>query len=154
MFLKNMNKMISNKTKKVVITAATLYGNKGAEGMIRSITKNLSKDFPNMKFTLLSYYVKKDKLINKDPNLEILNGKPLYFLSILTPASLLYYLLKKLRLPYKILNLNKVIRRISRADLVIDIAGISFVDGREKYLLYNVPCMAVPLSTVNGQKNN
>lgn len=129
------------KTNNVVLTAATVSGNKGAEAMLTSTIQNT--DFS--KYSLLSYYYERDLKENKNKNLIILNGKPLYMLIWVFPLSIIYFFLKLFYLPTKIVEKNKEINAIANSDYSIDVAGISFVDGREIYLPYNFLCLIIPL---------
>jgi len=112
--------------KKIVLTAATISGNKGAEVMLTSTIRNLSEMYDDIEFSLLSYYKEKDRKVNPFNNLKVLNGSPLYMLLVLNPLAKLFFVLRKLGLPTSFLKGNKEIKAIAEADLVIDIAGISF----------------------------
>src|SRR4030067_2468483 len=91
----------------IVITAATISGNKGAEGMLQSTIQNICEVLKNPIFNLLSYYPKEDILLNDNKNLKILDGRPFYLLIILAPLALIYFVLKKLEIPTAIIEKNK-----------------------------------------------
>jgi coenzyme F420-reducing hydrogenase beta subunit len=61
-------------------------------------------------------------------------------IGVLPPVSLLYAILGLLRLPRRFLLAFKPLRAIVEADILLDVSGISYVDGRFAALLYNVAC--------------
>lgn len=129
----------------IVITAATISGNKGAEGMLQSTIQNISEVLKNPIFNLLSYYPKEDILLNDTKNLKILDGRPFYLLIILAPLALIYFFLKKLEIPTAIIEKNKDLDALIKSELFIDLSGLSFVDGRTKYLPFNILNILIPL---------
>lgn len=121
------------------ITAATISGNKGAESMFSALYQNLLKLYPGSHFYLNSYYPVTDKPFQeKMPHLTILSGTPVRLLFLITPLALLYRIFLMLHLPASIFEFEPSIRALSLADIVFDIGGITFSDGREKYLPFNV----------------
>lgn len=122
-----------------VITAATLSGNKGAESMVTALYQNLIKLYPGSRVYLLSYYPEADRpLAEKLDRFTVLSGTPANLLLALTPLALLYRLLTALNLPVKILEQNPAIRVLAAARIVFDVGGITFSDGREVYLPFNI----------------
>ena len=103
--------------------------------MLESAVQTLGKEFPGSNFTLLTYLpVEKEQALNSYKNLTILKASPLYLGLVVNPLALLYYLLPFLR---PVLRKNKQINALVAADALLDQGGITFVDGREKFLLYN-----------------
>jgi polysaccharide pyruvyl transferase WcaK-like protein len=130
--------------KKIVIVGATLTGNKGAAGMVLSLVKNLTTRYPDAKFTLISYYPKQDKKINHYSNLQIISGTPLALILhfLLLPLA---FFLKILRIPIGPLKMHPILKSVDECDIFLDASGISFVDGREKFLPFNILCILSPL---------
>lgn len=123
-------------SKKFVIIGSTLSGNKGAAAMLESSIQTLSSRLPGSKFTLLTYLpVEQERELNTYKNLEVLKASPLYLGLVINPLALLYRTLPFLR---GLILKNKQIKAIKEADALLDQGGITFVDGREKFLLYNV----------------
>lgn len=120
--------------KNVVIIGSALSGNKGAAAMLESSIQTL--DDKDTKFTLLSMYPKADSLQNPYKNLSIVDASPLKLGVVINSLALLYRLLPFLR--RTIAGSNPAIKALSEADVLLDQGGITFVDGREKFLLYNV----------------
>lgn len=129
----------------ISIIGATITGNRGSESMYQSAIQNISAIYPDAVFNLFTYYPKKDQLENENNNVRILSGTPLNLAFVITPLSIVYRILRMFRLPTSILEKNKEISSLIKSDLIIDMAGISFVDGREKYLPFNVACVLPPL---------
>jgi polysaccharide pyruvyl transferase WcaK-like protein len=122
--------------KKIVIIGSTLSGNKGAAAMLESSIQTLGEHHPDAQFTLLSYIPpKEEQAKNTYQNLQILKATPLYLGVVINSLALLYRLLPSLR---PLLKKNKAINALAEADVLLDQGGITFVDGREKFLLYNV----------------
>jgi len=116
--------------KKIIIISASFSGNKGAASMLESVIENVSQRFPSCRFFIFSPFPKSDKKYTRE-NIEILSGSPLVFVFKLLPISLLNKFLR-------LFKNNKEIKIIQESDLVLDLSGISFSDGRELFLLYNI----------------
>lgn len=119
--------------KNIVIIGSSLSGNKGAAAMLESAIQTLGEK--ECDFTLLSVVPGEDKVLNNNGSLEILKASPLYLGLIINPLAVIYKLLPPLR---RAIRHNKQIKAISQADVFLDQGGITFVDGREKFLVYNV----------------
>lgn len=128
-----------------VITGGALSGNKGAAGMIIALMQNLSIRYPGARFTLMSYYPKSDKRLNYYPDLEIISATPLV-LMLLFPITVVAFLLRMFHLPLGVLKQIPALRAIDECDLYLEAAGVSFVDGREKFLPFNVLWLFLPLA--------
>ncbi|MCH8333178.1 polysaccharide pyruvyl transferase family protein [Candidatus Sumerlaeota bacterium] len=135
---KTISSIKGESVREFVVSAATLSGNKGAEGMFRAIVQNLQARFPDAKFCLLSYYPKRDRTLNRDSRTVVLSGTPLNLLFIVLPLSLLWAVSRKIGLPVGLIERNRVINALARADVLLDAGGITFVDGREIFLPFNV----------------
>ena len=72
--------------------------------------------------------------------------RPVELLGVHLPIALVAAGLRAAHLPWRWVCRPAALRAIARADVVADISGISFVDGRRKaVLLYNTLLVAVPL---------
>ncbi len=129
----------------ISIVGATITGNKGAEGMFKSAVQNISEVFPNSRFNLFTYYPKADNAANKNQNLVILSGAPLDLAFITIPLCFIHKMFSFLHLTTKFLERHDEVSALVNSDIVIDMGGITFVDGREKYLIYNVASILPPL---------
>ena len=119
--------------RKIVIIGSTLTGNKGAAAMLESSIQTLS----NADFTLLTYQpVVEEEKYNQYKNLKIIRADALFLGVIINLLALIYKILPSLRPLLK--KRSKSIKTLAEADVILDQGGITFVDGREKFLLYNI----------------
>lgn len=121
---------------KFTIIGSALSGNKGAAAMLESSLQTLGQKYPGADFTLLSVYPEEDRKLNIYDNLTILPASAISVGLILNPAALLYRILPPLR--GYILKKFPQLKAIKESDALLDQGGITFTDGRELFLLYNV----------------
>lgn len=119
----------------VVIIGSALAGNKGASAMLESAIATLEPRLPGVRFTLLSMYPSEDTRQNDYPNLSIVDARPLQLGIGINSLALAYRILAPLR---PLLRRHPAIAALADADVLLDQGGITFTDGREKFLLYNV----------------
>jgi len=134
-----------------LISGVALSGNKGASGMAESLIQNLAKRDPGARFYLFSYYPAADRaLLPEGGNVELLDGSPknvvlLFFRSLWAAAGRL------LRLPRRWYAHGEM-AKIAECGGWLDASGISFVDGREKFLIFNIlsilPALALGVPVV------
>ena len=113
---------------KYVIGGAAFSGNKGASGMLTAVMQNIRRYDPEARFAVLSYYPETDRKGPHRNDAEIWDGSPRAVLGGFFRAGLF-----KLHLPGA-----GWIRQVAQCDYFIDIAGISFADGREKFTVFNI----------------
>jgi len=86
-------------------------------------------------FNVLSVYPGADRRLNRDDRVDVVPAKP-WQLMLMTPLALVGRVLPPA------LKLMPALRALKRSDLLIDMGGISFVDGRGGMTLtYNVACI-------------
>lgn len=124
------------------IIGSTFSGNKGAASMLEASIQTITAKDPDAKFYVFTIYPKQDAVLNTYQNVELLSLKPLFLGLIVNPLALLHKIIVPLR---PLLRKQKHVRAIAEADVFLDQAGITFVDGREKFLIYNVATMLPPL---------
>lgn len=136
----------------IAITAACFSGNKGAAAMLQSSIKQLKERYgERLDILLMSTYPAADrKLIAEMPekydNIRVVNTKPEKLLFIAFPLAILYSFLRFIPGVSKLFRMNKIIKAYSQADIVVDEAGISFVDSRGFIMnTYAFVCAAVPM---------
>lgn len=120
-----------------IISGVAFTGNKGASGMATAIIQNLTEADPDNRFHVMTYYPVADSRLPLAANITLLSATP--------PAVVLNCIAacwaafcRVLRLPECLYIKNKTVQAIVQADYWLDTSGISFVDGREKFLIYNV----------------
>jgi len=129
----------------ISIIGATISGNKGAESMFLSGLQGIKNYIPEAKINLFTYYPEIDKRFNNHSNVTICDGTPLTLGVIYPSLAIIYTAMRKLHLPTSFIEKQSAFAALARSDLVIDMAGISFVDGREKYLPFNIACTLAPI---------
>ena len=121
---------------KVAVIGSALSGNKGAAAMLESSVQQLSARDPKSRFVLLSMYPRSDAEQNRYPQMTVLDASPVRLGVVVNGAALLYRLLPPLR--KSIAAQVPQVRALAEADVLLDEGGITFVDGRGKFLVYNV----------------
>lgn len=120
----------------IAIIGSALSGNKGAAAMLESAMQTLTERFPDAEFTLLSMYPAEDRKQNPYKNLEIVDASPLMLGAGINSFALAHRLLPFAR---NVIHDNSpAVRALKKADVLLDQGGITFVDGREKFLIYNI----------------
>jgi len=123
--------------KVVGIIGGSISGNKGSEAMVTVVIRALQERLPALRFVVFSPYIKLDRpLTHKYPKVDFVNAGPAALVFKMFPFALLERILHPLRIP--VTSLFKETRALKRCDILIDVAGISFSDGRELYLPFNV----------------
>lgn len=120
----------------VTIIGSALSGNKGAAAMLESAMQTLDERIGDVDVTLLSMYPEEDAAQNHYPNLEIVPATPKQLGVTINSLALLYFLLPPLRPLLR--RRSRAIRALATSKVLLDQGGITFTDGREKFLLYNV----------------
>lgn len=124
---------------KIGITGGSFNGNTGAEAMLVTTIARLREQLPDVKFGVFSPYYSDDHLVFENcRQIRLYNFSPLYLAFFVFPLSIVASLFKHLGMDtFKVL-FPKEIQFLWNCDLIVDIAGVSFIDGREKFLPYNV----------------
>ncbi|MGM1017690.1 MAG: polysaccharide pyruvyl transferase family protein [Actinomycetota bacterium] len=132
-------------TPRITIIGSALSGNKGAAAMLESAIQTLGDRLGDVEFTLLSMYPREDAAQNHYSNLEIVAAKPRQLGITINVLALAYRVLPFLR--GTIRKRSKAIRALASSDVLLDQGGITFTDGREKFLLYNVASILPAFNT-------
>lgn len=134
-----------------IVSGVALSGNKGASGMTEALIQNLSEADKDAFFYIFSYYPKADRPLLAYANAAILDGSPKNVV-LLFFAVIIYRLGRLVRLPAKYCCWSRTLGAIARCDRWLDASGISFVDGREKFLIFNVlsifPALALKIPVI------
>ncbi len=120
------------------IIGGTIWGNRGAESMLVTTIGRLRADFPEARFNVFTYYPAKDRALVSDAAVTILSGKPLSLATRHFFGALLGALCKKIGAGIPKGDFFKIARALAESDALLDIGGITFSDGREKYLPFNI----------------
>lgn len=125
------------KPPKIAIIGPTFSGNKGAAAMLISAVENLS-GVSGARFYHFSYYPREDEAINPFGHVEVYSARPVDLAFKIFPLALMYFFLKTLGISTRKIEDTREIRALLNADILIDIAGVSFIDGREFFLPFNI----------------
>ncbi len=128
----------------VTIVGGALSGNKGTELMLSTAISKLKTIDSNLKINVLSYYPVEDKR-NATGAVRVFFASPAILIFYALPIAALDAILRLAGLRLTHIVKNDAIRAIEESDFVVDIAGISFSDGHELYLPYNVACTVTPI---------
>ena len=122
----------------VALVGATFYGNRGAEAMLTTTIALLRQRHPNLGFNVYSYYPAKDRASISDDHVRVFSSTPAQLVLALLPLALLYVLLGIPGLRGLRRSLPESIQALARSKALICLAGVSFIDGREKFLPFNI----------------
>lgn len=131
----------------VAITAASYSGNKGAAAMLQSSIRQLHDRYgESLNINLMSVYPSEDRKQIPYDFIKVVPAQPEKLLFIAFPMAVLHRLFRWCSPVRKLLEKNKILKAYKDTDLVIDEAGISFVDSRGFVMnTYAFVCAAVPL---------
>lgn len=120
------------------IIAATCYGNRGAEAMLETVVGRLRELDPGLSFNVFTYYPKDDAKLIKDAHVSLHSSTPAILVAWLLPWALVFGLLRRLVGRSVLRFAPRSIRAIGESVALVDLAGVSFIDGREKFLPFNM----------------
>ena len=131
----------------IAITAASYSGNKGAAAMLQSSISQLYNIYGEaLNIKLMSVYPDEDCRQAPWDFVQIVSCKPEQLILVAFPLAILYRIFRWFRPIRLILLKNKILKAYSETDMVLDEAGISFVDSRGFIMnTYAFICAAVPL---------
>ncbi len=136
----------------IAITAASFCGNKGAAAMLQSGIKQLHERYGTaLSITLMSTYPERDRVIiaampENYGFISVVNAKPEKLMFLAFPITVLYGLFGRIAPLRKLLARNKIIRAYTECNMVVDMAGVSFVDSRGLVMnTYAFVCTAIPM---------
>lgn len=135
-----------------MVTVATLgaaySANKGAASMLQALVDNLPARLGPTSFVAVSTHPAADRqaYTRAGVDVSVASQRPAELAVLHLPLALLAGALRTARLPWRWLCRPAALRAIARADLVADLSGISFVDGRRfPVLVYNTLLVLIPL---------
>ena len=116
--------------RQVSIVGAALSANKGAAAMVETVVARLPEYVGPVRFALLTTYPADDKdRLPADAEMVVVGLEPLRLALVEFPVALLAYAARKCRLPLGWVR-TRANRAILNSNVVVDVAGISFADGR------------------------
>jgi len=125
----------NDNTKIIAVSAATFSGNQGAASMLHATIQQISALDKNVRFAVFTVYPEADRALNSYKNVTVYSATPRRLVISLIPASFAYRFLPFLR---PLLARISGVSSLADSSLQIDLAGISFADGRRVFLIYNI----------------
>lgn len=129
----------------VAIIGSALSGNKGAAAMLESAIHTLGERLGDVDITLFSMYPAEDAAQNHYSNVDIVPAAPRQLGVTINVLALLYRILPPVRGLLR--RKSRAIRALTSSQILLDQGGITFTDGREKFLLYNIASILPALNT-------
>jgi len=127
---------------RIATLGAALSANRGAASMLQAVIDNV----PEARFSVLTTFPADDREEAVDERATIVSAEPVELAVVLWPLSLVMCVLRVCRLPWRWLCVRPALRHLRDADLVVDVAGISFADGRGiPIVVYNALMTSLPL---------
>lgn len=120
------------------IIAATAYGNRGAQAMLETVVGRVRAEAPDARFHVFTYYPEQDRRLLRDPRVSLYSATPAALVFWLFPASLAFALLRAVLGPRILAISPAAVRALAGSKALVDLAGVSFIDGREKFLPFNM----------------
>jgi len=121
-------------SKQISIIGGSVWGNRGAAAMLETTIGKLREAKLDARYVVFTPYPLKDRSLVNNSELEFYDSRP---------VALLKYFLKaiwgwlKVRFGGKV-NFSGGVRALTSSDILLDIGGITFADGRLLFLPYNV----------------
>lgn len=111
--------------------------------MLETVVGRLRQLDPSIGFRIFSYYPEDDRaLCREDPAIRIHNSTPLALVAWMLPGALLFGVLRFLFGKGVFALAPSAIRDLGRSEALVDLAGVAFIDGREKFLPFNLLTLA------------
>ncbi|MDG2112228.1 MAG: polysaccharide pyruvyl transferase family protein [Actinomycetota bacterium] len=131
----------------VTMIGAAFSANKGASSMLHSAIRGIRRRDPDARVTVLTTYPRQDVQVPDLPaEIEVIGLTPLTLAALTGPALVLGALQRWTSHGSGLLRRHRAARALLDSDIVLDLAGISFVDGRGIPLLgYNTLMTGLPL---------
>lgn len=120
------------------VIGGSIWGNRGAEAMIATCVGHIRQTWPHARVCIFSYLPRRDRQIVSVPNVIVADARPLALVFSLVPFSILCHLASRLGLTIPDRYLVHEVAELRRCRLLLDVFGISFADGRAKFLPFNV----------------
>lgn len=136
----------------VATLGAAYSANKGAAAMLQALVDHLPERFSGQhgptRIVAVSTHPQGDRRTYAQAGIdvEVASQRPADLALVHLPLAVLAGILRLAHLPWRWLCRPAALRTYAKADLVADISGISFVDGRRfPVIVYNALVVAVPL---------
>lgn len=127
--------------KQVAFIGATCWGNRGAEAMLATSVGVIRERFPEARFVVLSYYPARDRQLIRSASVTVYDARPSALVLHHLPFALCDRLLRTVGLSWPSAVTPAAVVALRESDVLVDLGGISFADGRALYLPFNILCI-------------
>jgi coenzyme F420-reducing hydrogenase beta subunit/polysaccharide pyruvyl transferase WcaK-like protein len=123
---------------RVSLIGATLTGNRGAEAMLVTSIARAREALPKARYVVHSYFPKRDREIVKDLDVDVVDAGPAALVLKYFPFAVLDGLFRLVgaRWPRRLTPHGP--RELSDSKVLLDVFGVAYSDGREKFLPFNI----------------
>lgn len=119
-----------NRVRRVSIVGGALSANKGAAAMVETVISRLPAEMGECRFSLLTTYPQADEpKVPAHARVDVVGLQPARLALIEFPVAVIACVARMLRLPLGWVR-TRGCRAFLDSDVVVDVAGISFADGR------------------------
>ena len=122
----------------VSIIGATLTGNHGAEAMLSAVAADVRQRTPAAPVHVFSYYPKEDCQVKTTAPVHIHSARPLDLVLKVLPQAVLWRISRRVWTALPGGPTSLAIAALASSRALVCVAGVSFIDGRRRFLLYNV----------------
>ena len=133
--------------RRVSILGAAFSANKGAASMLVATIQEIRRNNPQASIDVLTTYPEADKSLSESYDVRIVSLKPLQLALLSFPLGILSSLGSLVKIPRRFWARTPAMKSLLLSDVVVDLAGISFVSGRGVPTLgYNILMTGLPLT--------
>ncbi len=138
--------MTTDRPLRVATLGGAFSGNKGSASMVYALLDNLPDMVGACRFDVLTTYPSEDAAEPRAGEVTLHSASPKLLAFVLFPLAVLAAIGRVVRLPIRLFCRTSALRALADADVVVDLAGISFSDGRGIPTLgYNVMMTSLPI---------
>jgi colanic acid/amylovoran biosynthesis protein len=132
--------MPSGEPFKIATIGAALTANKGAASMLRAVIRTVPVHVGHASFAVLTTYPDEDQSKPQPQGVVLVSLRPRQLVFPVLPLCLVVWLMRRSGATgARAARLHPAVRALYEADLTVDLAGVSFVDGRGfPVLVYNL----------------
>ena len=120
------------------VIGGSILGNRGAEAMVATSVGHIHRTWPAARICIFSYFPARDRQIVSAPNVFVADARPMALVFRLVPFSILAGLAARMGIGISDRYLPREVTELRRCRMLLDVFGISFADGRTKFLPFNV----------------
>lgn len=106
--------------------------------MLTTSIAKVRERFPGAKFFIHSYFPAEDRQLSDDPAVEIVDASPVALVFQYFPAAVAERIVRTVGWSLPGIVLPAGPRGLRDSDMLLDVFGVSYNDGREKFLPFNV----------------